>query len=165
MEFLEQGLPAHRLRDNLAALDALSDDWFQGSLTAFKHGVIYPHPDGREFTAIEKHGVAGSLIRDAALVGHGVDPEDARMAEEVVRQLRAQGPLAKLRDFGEDVDMRPDVQAGHPIIKGTRIETATIEGYGKTGMSPKEIAETLWVEEDRVEAALEFERALAAGLA
>lgn len=131
MEFLDQGLPTRRLRDNLAALDEFHEDWFQERLTAFKHG----HPD------------------------------DVRMAEEVVKNLREQGPLAKLRKFSEHVDMRPDVQAGRPIIKGTRIETATIAGYEQTGMSKKEIAETLWVAEDQVGAALDFERALAAGLA
>ena len=131
MEFLDQGLPARRLRDNLVAFDALSEDRFQDRLTAFKYGL----------------------------------PDDARMAEEVVKNLREQGPLAKLRNFSPHVDMRPDVQAGRPIIKGTRIETATIAGYEQTGMSKKEIAETLWVAEDQVGAALEFERALAAGLA
>ena len=165
MEFLDQGLPVRRLRDNLVALDELSEDWFRDQLTAFKHGVIYPHPDGREFTAVEKQGVAGSLIRGAALRGDRAASDDAQMAEEVVKNLREQGPLAKLWKFSEYVDMRSDVQAGRPIIKGTRIETATIAGYEQTGMSKKEIAETLWVAEDRVEAALDFERALAAGLA
>lgn len=165
MEFLDQGLPVRRLRDNLVALDGLSEDWFHDDLTAFKHGVIYPHPDGREFTAVEKHGVAGSPIRDAALAEDRIDPDDVRIAEKVVKTLREQGPLAKLRKFSEYVDMRPDVQAGRPIIKGTRIETATIAGYEQTGMSKKEIAETLWIAEDQVGGALDFERALAAGLA
>lgn len=165
MEFLDQGLPVRRLRDNLVALDDLSEGWFQNPLTAFKHGVIHSHPDGREFTAVEKHGVAGGLIQDAALKGDRIDPDDVRMAEEVVKNLREQGPLARLRQFSEYVDMRPDVQAGRPIIRGTRIETATVAGYEQTGMSKKEIAETLWVAEDQVEAALRFERALAAGVA
>ncbi len=130
MEFLDQGLPARRLRDNLVALDALSEGRFQDRLTAFKYGL----------------------------------PDDARMAEEVVKNLREQGPLARLRKFSEYVEMLPGVQAGRPIIKGTRIETATIAGYEQTGMSKKEIAETLWVAEDQVGAALDFERALAAGL-
>ena len=165
MEFLDQGLPVRRLRDELVALDELSEGWFQNPLTAFKHGVIHPHPDGREFTAVEKHGVAGSLIGDAALKGDRIDPDDVLMAEEVVKNLREQGPLARLRQFSEYVDMRPDVQAGRPIIRGTRIETATVAGYEQTGMSKKEIAETLWIAEDQVGAALNFERALAAGLA
>ena len=165
MGFLDQGLPVRRLRDNLVALDELSEDWFEDPLTAFKHGVIYPHPDGREFTVVEKQGVASSLIRGAALKGNRAAPDDVRMAEEVVKNLHEQGPLARLRKFSEYVEMLPGVQAGRPIIKGTRIETATIAGYEQTGMSKKEIAETLRVAEDQVGAALEFERALAAGLA
>jgi uncharacterized protein (DUF433 family) len=72
------------------------------------------------------------------------------------------GGVATAWNPAEHVILDPRVQAGAPVVSGTRIPTATIEDLAEA-QSVDEIAEEYRVPVVKVRAALEFQRRLRAG--
>ena len=72
------------------------------------------------------------------------------------------GGVASSWKPADHVVLDPRVQAGAPVVNGTRIPTATIEDLAES-QTPDEIAEEYRVPVVKVRAALEFQRRLRAG--
>ena len=58
--------------------------------------------------------------------------------------------------------MDPRMQDGHPVVSGRRIETGMLAKLSEWGRGSDELADRFELAAQRVEAALAFERALAA---
>ncbi len=163
VKLLEQRLSPHHLRSNLRKLDEEIAGWYRLPLLAYRSHVVVPASDGYGFTILEKQGVMSDFV-DAADTGPvpvGRDMIDHAL--QVVRELQAEGPLGKLRDFGEHITLDPEINQGSPILIGTRLETAHLAAIRAKGFQTvSEIAERYRLEMTQVEAAIEFERALAA---
>ena len=96
---IEQGIQRRRLGPQIAALDAEVDEWWKLSLLAYSNYVIVPRDDAPGYTIIEKQGAMDDLIRDAPLRAEDVSADDAKLAIEVIRVLRAEGPLGRLAEY------------------------------------------------------------------
>ena len=94
------------------------------------------------------------FIRDAPLRAEGISTGDAELAIEVIRVLRAEGPLGRLAEYREFIDMDPRIQDGHPVVSGRRIETDMLAKLSEWGRSPDELADRFDLATQAVEAAL-----------
>ena len=159
---IEQGIQRPRLGPQIAALDAEVDEWWKLPLLAYSNYVIVPRDDAPGYTIVEKQGAMDDLIRDAPLRSEDVSADDAELAIDVIRVLRAEGPLGRLAEYREFIDMDPRIQDGHPIVSGRRIETGMLAKLSEWGRSRDELADRFDLATQQVEAALAFEQALAA---
>lgn len=162
-KLLDQGLPARRLRANLLRLDQEIDGWYRLPLLAFQSHVIVPVYNGPGYTIIEKQGAMDTLIRQADRATRAAPEGDDDDLLRVVHSLQREGPLGRLQSFGEHVTMNPEICGASPIVLGTRIETAHIAAiHGKGFQDTGAIAARYRLSVHQVEAAVEFEVALAA---
>lgn len=59
-------------------------------------------------------------------------------------------------ESGDRIAVRPDVQHGRPVIKGTRVPVHILVGSVAGGMTLQEVADEYGVTVDDVKAALEY---------
>lgn len=162
---LGQGLPSHRLRANLDALETGFPNWHEIELIAFEGYVIVTTEGRFDITALEKQGVATEIIRNAAVNGRTAPMSEVEMLMHAVHAITYEGPLARLTRFSKWIEMVPGVQGGQPVLKKRRIMTSAITDYHDSGMSADEISSTLELDVREVSAALHFEHALRPALA
>lgn len=81
---------------------------------------------------------------------------------DLVSDLYVDRELVEVPRFRQFIDINPRVQAGTPVIRDTRIPTSVVAGWAKRGLVTEEIASFYdGVSEDAVDAALEYEKAIA----
>ncbi len=157
----EQGVPNRRLGEQVAELDAQVEGWWTVSLGEYHDRAITKRADAAGYTITNGQEAADDCICEGRrATGHGND-HDAELALEVVCALHRQGPLGRLCEFSEHVNMDPRVQDGYPVVRGRRIETEMLYILSDWGSTADELAERFLLTTDQVEAALAFERALA----
>jgi uncharacterized protein (DUF433 family) len=141
-KLLREGLSKQTIRGAIAFLDRNVPDWYLTSLHVVSGRAIVEQ-DGLVYTADRGQQVAIPQIV-AMLI-----------------KLRQEGPLGELREFSDHVDMHPDVVAGNPVIKGTRLETEFISALVSRGLTPERVAEMYHLTPEQVRSALNFVRAAA----
>jgi uncharacterized protein (DUF433 family) len=137
-----EGLGERTIRGAIAFLDRNVPDWYLAPLHVVS-GRALVEQDGLAYTADRGQQVAISQI------------------VAMLSQLRQEGPLGELREFSDYVDMHPDVVAGNPVIKGTRLETEFISALVSRGLTPERVAEMYHLAPEQVRCALNFVRAAA----
>lgn len=158
---LERGVPNRKLAESIAMLDATVEDWWKLSLSEFQDNVIVPRGDGRGYAVVEKQRAADRCICEADPTGRRIADSGAALALDVICALRRQGPLGRLCEFSEHVNMDPHIQEGDPTIRGRRIETEMLGILHEWGSTPDELAERFDLTRRQAEAAIAFELALA----
>ncbi len=159
---LEQGISNRRLAKQIAALDAEVEEWWKLPLLAYQNFAIVPRADSLGYTIVEKQGAADDFIRAAPFDARDISPNEAALAREVILALRDEGPLGRLSKFRDQVTMDPRVQDGQPVIVGRRIETGLLQKLHEWGATADELTDRFRLTNEQVDAALEFERAIAA---
>ena len=117
---IEQGIQRPRLGPQIAALDAEVDEWWKLPLLAYSNYVIVPRDDAPGYTIIEKQGAMDDLIRDAPLRSEDVSADDAELAIDVIRVLRAEGP------WGDS----PSIESSSTWIPASRTATRSYPAVG-----------------------------------
>ena len=158
---LERGVPNRQLAESIAALDATAEDWWKLALSEFQDNVIVPRGDGRSYAVVEKQRAADRCICEAGPIERRIVDSGAALALDVICALRRQGPLGRLCEFGEHVNMDPHIQEGNPVIRGRRIETEMLHTLHEWGGTADELADRFTLTREQVEAAIAFEQALA----
>lgn len=158
---LDRGVSNRRLSESIPMLDATVEDWWKLALAEFQDNVIVPCDDGRSYAVVEKQRVTDRCICDADPTGRHIADSDAALALDVICALRRQGPLGRLCEFGEHVNMDPGIQDGYPVIRGRRIETAMLHTLHEWGTTATEMADLFDLTHAQVEAGVAFEQALA----
>ena len=158
---LERGVLNRQLAGSIAALDATVEDWWKLALSEFQDNVIVPRDDGRSYAVVEKQRAADRCICEANPIERRIADSGAALALDVICALRRQGPLGRLCEFGEHVNMDPHIQEGNPVIRGRRIETEMLGILHEWGSTPDELAERFDLTRQQAEAAIAFELALA----
>lgn len=141
-KLLREGLSERAIRGAIAFLDGNVRDWY----------------------LLPLHVVSGRALVNSAGLAHSADPGQQIAIPQIVAmlsELRQEGPLGELREFGDHVDMRPDVVAGNPVIKGTRLETEFISALVARGLTPQRVAEMYHLAPEQVQSAVDFDRAAA----
>lgn len=139
---IAEGLARRRVLEAIRYLDQHIPEWYRLPLYGLS-GKAVIDLRGRKFAADESQ--------------QGVLPVIANLLD----QLKEEGPLGRLRQFSDYIDMHPDVLGGNPVLRGTRLETQFIAALADRGMSPQEIATTYHLEDKQVQRALEFNEAVA----
>lgn len=80
---------------------------------------------------------------------------------QTLMALHSEGPLGELREYSDAVDMNPQVNAGVPVVAGTRVETHLLATLSKWGRPVEEIAKAYHLRPERVHRAIQFEQAAA----
>ena len=158
---LARGVPNRQLAGSIAALDATVEDWWKLALSEFQDNVIVPRGDGRSYAVVEKQRAADRCICEAGPIERRIADSGAALALDVICALRRQGPLGRLCEFGEHVNMDPHIQEGNPVIRGRRIETEMLHTLHEWGGTAGELADRFTLTREQVEAAIAFEQALA----
>ena len=84
-------------------------------------------------------------------------------AVEILRELQREGSLGQLSHVTDLIVIDPAIQGGAPTVFGHRIETEFVGPPVLTGaQSVEQIAELYRISPEKVRAAVEFERVLAA---
>lgn len=162
-KLLEQGLPTRSLIPNLLQLDQEVEDWYRLPLLSYQSHVIVPIEGQSGYTIIDKQRAMAGLIRAADRAIRPAGALDVDDLLSVVSDLQREGPLGQLSEFGALVTMDPGICEGYPTLIGTRIETAHVAAIHRKGFqNSSEIASRYRVQLDQVNAAIEFESALAA---
>lgn len=134
-KLLQQGLTTRRIRNEISYLDAHIPDWY-----------LYP-----------LYGVDRQVVIDTGdVLATARPPRQAAMA--VLEQLTEEGPLGELHEFQRYVSMHPDVMAGNPVIRGTRLETRFIRALVDRGIQSRTVADIYHLRPNQVKRALEFDR-------
>lgn len=141
----DRALTVQRLRRHVAWLDKNRPDWYQIPLVSFGGSVGY------------QHDVTSEGLRLAALAGDPTQTVVLDWIEEALQEFEQEGPLGRLAEYSDAVDMHPAVRSGSPVIKGTRLETAMAAEMSERGESPEEIANVYDLDAYRVRRAIEFE--------
>jgi uncharacterized protein (DUF433 family) len=141
-KLLDHGLTTERMRTAIEYLDEHVPDWYRRPLAVHA---------GRALIEIDDRLVTADPARQETLPA----------LRDVLLEIEQEGPLGELRQFSEYIDMNPEVVAGNPVLKGTRIETGFISALRARGMDEAEIAASYRLTPEQVHAALEFDRAAA----
>lgn len=166
---LTHGLKPRRLRVVLDEyLDVIAPDAELPTTVADQRAIV-KQADGQAHTAErEKQSAAFDFVSaatlDFELVAKRLKDElpDGSASVEVLRELGQSWPLGTLHEFGDIVDVRPEVLGGAPTLKGSRLETAAVASLFKAGETIEVIAQAYQLTKSTVERVLAFERALEA---
>ncbi len=155
---LDMGLSAARAERATRYLDELFPGWELGDLVRYEVASP-PHTASGRVHAGHPIGNA-AVFADAA--GQVAAPELLGYASSAMRRgvdaLAAEGALGRMSPFADVVEMRPDINAGLPTIRGTRLESSFIAELA-TLSSPREVATLYALPQAVVLRALEFEEA------
>ena len=152
--FRDQGLPLQRIR---VAVKYISKELEQGErwhelklVTDGKKLVVLVPTSQNILESKEKELV------DAAR--YGQELFEVAFAD-LVNDLYADRELIESPRLKQFIDINPRVQAGAPIIRGTRITTSVIATLAKRGAASEEIASFYdGVSQDAITAALQYEK-------
>lgn len=156
----ERGVSNRRLAEQVAQLDVRIEDWWKVSLGEYRGNAITRRTDTTGYTIADGPQAAGDCLCEAAQANGRIDAE-AELALDVVCALRRQGPLGRLCEFSEHVNMDPRIQDGYPVVRGRRIETEMLYILSEWGSTVDELAERFLLTTDQTKAAIAFERARA----
>ena len=156
----ERGVSNRRLAEQAAQLDARIEDWWKVSLSEYRDSAITRRADAEGYTIADSPQAAGDCLCEAAQANGRIDA-DAELALDVVCALRRQGPLGRLCEFSEHVNMDPRIQDGYPVVRARRIETEMLYILSEWGSTVDELAERFRLTTDQTKAAIAFERARA----
>lgn len=156
----ERGVSNRRLAEQVAQLDVRIEDWWKVSLGEYRDNAITRRADAAGYTIADDPQAAGDYLCEAAQANGRIDAE-AELALDVVCALRRQGPLGRLCEFSEHVNMDPRIQDGYPVVRGRRIETEMLYILSEWGSTVDELAERFLLTTDQTKAAIAFERARA----
>ena len=169
VKLLERGVARPGLHDELRRLDADITDWVLAPLSAYRDHQFAPNAAGDGYLLCEPPAADERRVGESAPRYAGdqcaINQEDAGCAHllSVAQELQAEGSLGLLCGFGEFIHIHPGIFGGAPVLIGTRLETALLSTmYTGTGEGAAWIAEMYEIAVERVEAAVEFEKALAA---
>lgn len=154
----ERGVSNRRLGEQVAQLDAQIEDWWKVSLSEYGANAIIRRADAAGYTIADGEHATGDCLCEAGRTNGRVDA-DAELALNVVCALRRQGPLGRLCEFSEHVNMDPRIQDGYPVVRGRRIETEMLYILNDWGSTVDELAERFQLTPEQVKAAISFERA------
>lgn len=161
-KLLERGIAHRDLQERLARMDASIEGWHQVTRAEFRLWCVYERGDGSFTLANLGSDAPGSDGRFHFSRFDAIDCPDCRASVEIVEELRREGPLAGMRRFDDRIAMSPRIRGGYPCIRDTRLATYMMLEYHEPGMSAQEIGETLGVNPQAVDAAIQCERALRA---
>ena len=156
----ERGVSSRRLAEQVAQLDARIENWWKVSLGEYRDSAITRRADAAGYTIADDPQAAGDCFCEAAQAVGRINA-DAELALDVVCALRRQGPLGRLCEFSEHVNMDPRIQDGYPVVRGRRIETEMLYVLSEWGSTVDELAERFRLATDQAKAAIAFERARA----
>lgn len=134
-KLLREGLSTQRIRIEIADLDAYFPDWYLRPL----------------------YGVARRAVVDVGGALATIQAPQQSVLPRLLEELTEEGPLGELRAFRNYVDMRPDVMAGNPVVRGTRLETRFIGALVDRGLESRTIADIYHLSRHQVKKALEFD--------
>lgn len=154
----ERGVSNRRLGEQVAQLDAQIEDWWKVSLSEFGANAIIRRADAAGYTIAAGEHATGDCLCETGRANGRVDA-DAELALDIVCALRRQGPLGRLCEFSEHVNMDPRIQDGYPVVRGRRIETEMLYILSDWGSTVDELAERFQLTSEQVKAAIAFERA------
>ena len=156
----ERGVSNRRLAEQVAQLDARIEDWWKVSLGEYRGNAITRRADAAGYTIADGPQATEHCLCEAAQA-NGHIAADAELALDVVCALRRQGPLGRLGEFSEHVNMDPRIQDGYPVVRGRRIETEMLYILSEWDRTTEYLAERFQLTTEQVEAAVAFERARA----
>ena len=169
VKLLDRGVARSQLPEELRRLDTDITDWVLAPLSAYRDHLFAPNAAGDGYILCEPPQADGRRVGESAppyaVDQRAVDREDAGCARllSVAQELQAEGSLGLLCRFGEFIHIHPGIFGGGPVLIGTRLETALLSTmYTGAGEGAAWIAEMYEIAVERVEAAVEFEKALAA---
>jgi len=93
-------------------------------------------------------------------VGKGGQTAFEEMVTPILRPITYERSLAARWHPYPHIVVDPRLQAGTPVIEGTRVPTSTVLRYISSGEDPEEVADDLGLRPDQVLAARDFERQL-----
>ena len=164
VKLLDRGVARSGLHDELGRLDADITDWVLAPLSAYRDHLFAPNAAGDGYILSEPPAADARRVGESA-PPYTVSHEEAGCVRllSVAQELQAEGSLGLLCGFGEFIHMHPGIFGGAPVLIGTRLETALLSTmYTSAGEGAAWIAEMYEIAVERVEAAVEFEKALAA---
>lgn len=164
VKLLDRGVARSGLHDELRRLDADVTDWVLAPLSAYRDHRFAPNAAGDGYLLCAPPEADERRVGESA-PPYAVSHEETGCARllSVAQELQAEGSLGRLCRFGEFIHMHPGVFGGAPVLIGTRLETALLSTmYTGAGEGAAWIAEMYEIAVERVEAAVEFEKALAA---
>ena len=156
----ERGVSNRRLGEQVAQLDAQIEDWWKVSLSEYGDNAIIRRADAAGYTIADGEHATDDCLCEAGRANGRIDA-DAELALDIVCALRRQGPLGRLCEFSEHVNMDPRIQDGYPVVRGRRIETEMLYILSEWDRTTEHLAERFLLTPEQVEAAVAFERALA----
>ena len=140
-KLIREGEPTRRVRAAIAFLDREIPDWYRWPLFRYEGRIL-----------IERH----NTLFVAAVGQQRALP----VLSHVLNELVVEGPLGELRSYADVVDMDPDVVAGNPVMRGTRLEAALLLGLSERGVGVPAICEAYNLESGQVMRILEFAQAI-----
>ena len=164
VKLLDRGVARSLLHAELRRLDADITDWVLAPLSAYRDHLFAPNAAGDGYLLCEPPPADERRVGESE-PPYAVSHEEGGCARllSVAQELQAEGSLGLLCGFGEFIHIHPGIFGGAPVLIGTRLETALLSTmYTGAGEGAAWIAEMYEIAVERVEAAVEFEKALAA---
>lgn len=166
-KLLEKGLPPRKLKETLTRLDTNYPGWEQRPLTVMARiPIIDPGSELPQTVEAAPQGAHMELIDSAPLdddviyASFAVDLPQKEDAQALWDEIKQDGPLGKLHQFMDAVNMDPGIHGGAPVVRGHRIETATIAKLSAGGMSIADLYDAYRLTADKVRRVLLFEQAI-----
>ena len=164
VKLLEHDVRRAELHDAVKRLDTDVRGWSLLPLTAYASHVVAPNSSGAGYhVCAPKAPEQRRVVEEAPPYLVGDDDCGLARSLAVVGELQFEGSLGRLSQFSELIHINPGIFGGAPVLIGTRLETALLAAMcGGDADGAAQVAEMYRIGTERVEAAVEFEKALAA---
>ena len=163
IQLMDSGVRRTCLLANIDWLEANLPRWYEIPLSATpiaENSVAAPPEHRPHRTAADiRRWMSAKLAEDTPARPSLVETD---ALADMLEAIYSEGPLGVLAEFGDVVGMDPQIRAGLPVIRGSRVETGFLAGLEDRGLDVKAIAERVTLEPWQVERALAFEHAIAA---